>query len=199
MLPSILLGSVYRHPKASVKSFDYLLDIFSEMVLKSKPMFILGDLNSDQLFHTSKLKQILKQLKLQQLIDKPTRVTHSTATLLDVIITNKSEMVIESDVHPCEIGDHELISMKTDVSKPKRKPTYRAVRCLGNYSSDTFCNYFLDNSSSLNDMLKTDDVNIQVSIFTDVFNECLNSCAPVEIKLMSRPSVPWISNELRRK
>ena len=199
MLPSILLGSVYRHPKASVKSFDYLLDIFSEMVLKSKPMFILGDLNSDQLCQTSKLKQILKQIKLQQLINKPTRVTQSTATLLEVIITNKSEMVIESDVYPCEIGDHELISMNIDVSKPKRKPTYRAVRCLGTYSSDTFCNHLLDNIPSLNDMLKTDDVNIQVSIFTDIFNECLNTCASVEATLMSRPSAPWINNEIKEE
>ena len=40
-LPSFIIGCVYRHPKAVLASFDYLLDIFRIMSIRNKPLFIL--------------------------------------------------------------------------------------------------------------------------------------------------------------
>ena len=47
----------------------------SEMILKSKPLFVLGDLNDCQLSQNTKLGKIIKQLKLEQITNKPTRIT----------------------------------------------------------------------------------------------------------------------------
>ncbi len=55
---------------------------------------MLGDLNDDLLTNGSKLNTIISMNKLHQLVDKPTRVTPQSATLLDVIVTNTRNTMI---------------------------------------------------------------------------------------------------------
>ena len=92
------------------------------------------------------------------MIKKPTRITSSSATLIDIVVTNKPEMIIKSDVYPCEIADHELISIQVNISKPKRQPIYKTLRSMNNYSPDVFCNLILNRIDSLNSILLTDNV-----------------------------------------
>ena len=68
--PSFILGTVYRHPHALVNSFDYIEDIFKEILLKNKPVFIFGDINDD-LCRNAKLGNVLKTCRLKQLATKP--------------------------------------------------------------------------------------------------------------------------------
>ena len=114
------------------------------------PFIILGDINDNLFDLISKLKCIVNNLKLTQIIDKPTRITATSATLLDVIITNTLDKVCEFNVSPCQISDHELISVRINLEKPKRQPEYKTFRCLRNYSPQIFCNHLLDNSLTLN-------------------------------------------------
>ena len=143
-LPSIIIACIYRHPKTTADSFEYLLDCFRNICLKNKPVFILGDINDDQLNPNNKLCRIIKSTKLTQLIDKPTRITDHSSTLLDVIITNKPDLIINSSVTPSPIADHELISVSINIIKPKRKPQVRTFRCLKNYNQNTFCDLLLN-------------------------------------------------------
>ncbi len=83
---------------------------FNRCVSARKKFFILGDLNDDLLAPGSKLSKIIKNNKLAQIIDKPSRITNTTATLLDVIITNTPDIVISHDVVPNTVGDYELIT-----------------------------------------------------------------------------------------
>ena len=46
-LPSIIIGAIYRHPKALSNSFEYILSCFKEICVRNKPVFILGDINDD--------------------------------------------------------------------------------------------------------------------------------------------------------
>ena len=107
------------------------------MSMRNKPLFVMGDLNEDLLV-ANRLDRIIGNCNLKQLITKPTRITDTSKTLLDVIITNNTDMVIKSDVYPCEIADHELISMEINISKPKRQPIYKQMHSFANYSPDIF-------------------------------------------------------------
>ncbi len=195
--PSVVVGCVYRHPKAHVETFDYISDVLTLVCLKNKPSYILGDFNDDLFCSTSKMNKIINTAKLTQLIAKPTRVTNNSATLLDLIITNSPNLVLHSDTLPCPVADHELITVTINLQKPKRVSCLKTIRDLGNYSPYIFCNLLSSNELILNDIFKTDDVDIQVDIFTLVFNDCLDKCAPFIIKEVRRPPAPWINDDLR--
>lgn len=48
-MPSIIVGCLSRHPKATQESFDYIQDILRLVRLRKKTFFLLGDLNDDYL------------------------------------------------------------------------------------------------------------------------------------------------------
>ena len=87
-LPTIIVGSLYRHPNTPVNTFDYVHNVLQSVSMENKKFFLLGDLNDDQLQSRSKVKNIVNLLNCSQVIDKPTRITPNSKSLIDVIITN---------------------------------------------------------------------------------------------------------------
>ena len=117
--PSFIIGTIYRHPHSHVDSFEHITDIFKEILLLNKPVYIVGDINENLLSINPKFSRILGSCKLLQLISKPTRITSTSSTLIDIFATNSKHMVLNSDVVPCPIADHELISITVNVRKEK--------------------------------------------------------------------------------
>jgi hypothetical protein len=105
----ILILSIYRvadTPATFIKQLE-------TEVLQStdKEMFIVGDLNIDQLAPwENQLKPIITSYGLQQLITTLTRVTEKTNTLIDVIITNSPHFDIKTaGVTRSGISDHDIV------------------------------------------------------------------------------------------
>ena len=188
--PSFIVGCVYRHPKALATSFQYLANVFGNICLRNKPVFILGDINDNLFVKDNNLGKIVRNLNLKQVIDKPTRITSHSSTLLDVAITNKVEMIMNSDIIPSPIADHEIISIVINIHKLKHEPEMRTYRSRKNYSQNIFCNLLLGEVQRLNNICNTDDVNSQVGILTEVFNGSLDQCAPVVTTEITRPFAP---------
>ena len=76
-------------------------------------MYILGDLNCNllqerTLFNvpTSKLNSIYELYQLSQLINEPTRVTLTSSSLIEHIVTNTPEKISHSGVVHTGISDH---------------------------------------------------------------------------------------------
>ena len=72
---------------------------------ENKEMYILGDLNCDVMkadkdsnTPTKKIKSLYELYQLSQLIDKSTRVTMTTSSLIDHIVTNTPEKISDSGV-----------------------------------------------------------------------------------------------------
>ncbi len=168
-LPSVIVGSIYRHPKAPQETFDYLHEILRGMCMRNKGLYVLGDLNDDWLSSGNKLSTIIRANKLYQIIDRPTRVTPQSATLLDILITNKQHTIIHKDVIPSTIADHDQITATINISKPKRLPVTRTSRHLGAYSKDSLCNALLTAEPALSSIPLIDDVDAQVDSLTSVF------------------------------
>ncbi len=165
--------------------------------LRDKPFFVLGDFNDNFLHVSSKVKQIILNAKLTQLIDKPTRVAPNSATLLDLMVTSKSETVMHSDVTPCHVGDLELITITIDLKKPKRQPVVKTFHQLKNYSPEKLCSLLQSESHSLNKIFTTDNVDTQIHIFNEHFIECLEAYAPIVTKEVKRPFASWITEDLK--
>lgn len=86
---------------------------------------MLSDLNE--------LNKVIKNNKFTQFIDKSTRITPTSATLLDLMITNNPSTVLSHNVVPKVIVVHDLSSVKNNISKPKRQPDIKTFRHLSNY------------------------------------------------------------------
>ena len=98
--------------------------------------------------------------------------------MIDLAITNKPNFIIDSDVLSCPVGDHELVTVTISVRKERTPPPVRTFRSLENYSQSQFCDLFLNETSILSGILRTENVDEQVSIFSSVFVKCLDVCAP---------------------
>ncbi len=59
---------------------------------------ILGGFNCDLLLKGSKLSSIFKNNRLVQILDVPTRLTFTSATLLDLIKTNNRNAILAKSV-----------------------------------------------------------------------------------------------------
>ncbi len=54
-LPAVIIWSLYRHPKASAVSFNYVEDVLRLVSLRKKSFFVFGDFNGDLLVGNNKL------------------------------------------------------------------------------------------------------------------------------------------------
>ena len=104
---------------------------------------------------------------MSSVINKPTRVTEHSSTLLDPVITNLPKTILYLDVVLGPIADHELITITIDITKPKRHPVIKTFRSLKNYSLDILCNLLLNESNTLGLITRTDDVDKQVELLLE--------------------------------
>ena len=93
----------------------------------------MGDLNCDVSkfppdAHTRRLQFLSCVYQLEQLINEPTRVTRTSATLIDLIFTNKKENISKSGVIHLGISDHSLIFAVRKFFTPKSRQNVRYVR-----------------------------------------------------------------------
>ena len=157
--PSFILGCVYRHPHALSDTFDYISEMLRSVCLRNKPLIIVGDFNDNIFLPNNKIGKLIQSLHLSQLVNKATRVTANTSSLIDLLITNKPSLIVRHDVLPCPVGDHELLAVTVNIRKEKRLPIVKTVRSLENYSQNYFCNILLNKYNILNSILSTDCVN----------------------------------------
>ena len=195
--PSFIIGTIYRHPHAPVTAFDYISNVFKEILLRNKPVFILGDLNDDLFCRNSNIGKLFKTHNLHQLITKATRITENSSTLIDVIATNNANMVLNSSATPCPIADHELITVTINLRKDKPKPKCKTFRSLKNYTCERLCDLLLTNTPILNSIISTDDVDEQVNTVTETLMNSIDTIAPEETKIIYRPPAPWISQDIK--
>ena len=101
----ILFGTFYRPPSQSdfLNPFQEVLELANA---ENKETLITGDLNFDFLVASSSnstkdTKRIVYSFNLKQLIDKGTRITKESSTLLDLFATNSPKNVTLAKVIPC--------------------------------------------------------------------------------------------------
>ncbi len=145
----------------------------------------MGYLNCDLLTEeklsdtpTNKLNSLYELYQLSQLIDEPTRITMTTSSLIDHIITNTPEKISHSGVIHTGISDHSLVFAirKIQIIQKKEKNTFE-IRNMKNFDEKKFVDelltqhweyvYFLGN-----------DPSATWEIWKELFLEALDKHAP---------------------
>ena len=109
---SILVCCTY-HPPSQSDFFNELLTGCDLALSTSKRIVILGDLNCNLLIpslpNVKSLTSFCHQLKLTELVCAPTRITESSVSQLDVILTNTPDHFRQIFAIPLSISDHHLV------------------------------------------------------------------------------------------
>lgn len=105
---------VYRSPGGSEAKFlDYFEEYCNEIILSGLFILIVGDFNIDLMKETTyskKIRKIVQDFGMKQLVNEPTRTTNSSSTLIDLIITNNFEISAKVFCTP-KISDHDIIGV----------------------------------------------------------------------------------------
>ena len=155
----ILLGILYR-PSDKNEFVKSLEETFTGCdILENQECYVLEDFNINLLHYgknvsgkkeyTSKLKSLPSLTKeyldfgysysLEKLISAPTRITESTATLIDHVLTNSSHKIIQSGVIKMWLSDHELIYCTRKTNKLKsNKHNELNIHKIKNYTAENF-------------------------------------------------------------
>ena len=123
----VFVGCHYR-PPVSLNDFNKSTeDILSAISFENKLSYIMGDfniniLNSHSHQPTSEFINLMTSNSLYPLISKPTRITSSTATLIDNIFTNNLELnmnstTISSSNLPEKYFHDKLLSVSSDLKR----------------------------------------------------------------------------------
>ncbi|XP_011699463.1 PREDICTED: uncharacterized protein LOC105456838, partial [Wasmannia auropunctata] len=187
---------IYHSPSAADGDFiRFLVDTVDHLVAKGQCM-LLGDFNIDLLadtFYARKLISEMSSLGLKQYVDRPTRVTSNSQTLIDLVFAN---IKIKCKVYDKpKITDHSWLSVEVNVSKNKDK--YKEV--ISREYSKFRINELLEAirvGLDQNDCVK---INERAEKFVDIMVAALDAVAPK--KKFVVPTIwkgkKWFSDEIR--
>ena len=111
---NILIGVIYRPPATDVRSFNAKLNVYLYKIRKeNKICYLLGDFNINLLNHdthnlTGEFYDLMTSNSFLPLITRPTRITATSATLIDNIFSNYLENCSHSmqGLMVTDISDH---------------------------------------------------------------------------------------------
>jgi hypothetical protein len=108
---SLFIFTIYKAPDQLLESLTEELDTALSSISLEAEVILLGDFNVNFLATKNYASRALKRklLSFEQLIDKPTRITENSSTLIDLLFANNNHRIVSSGVLHVNLSDHSLI------------------------------------------------------------------------------------------
>ena len=199
---SFLVYAWYRPPSTNIKLFDKFEAFLHKCDLVNHEHLIMGDLNCDlskfPLESNARKLQFLSSLyQLDQLINEPTRVTKTSATLIDLFFTNKCENILQSGVVHLGISDHSLIYAVRKFSLPKSRTSVKIACNFKNFRANDFRNDILQ--IPWHWITSRDNPNTCWKIWQSLYVKVLDMYAPIRHTRIRTNSLPWINRKIKEQ
>ena len=148
------MGTIYR-PHRQVSFTETITEHFSKINTNDREIYVLGDFNINlfskqkYIFHQTNTQSMSPEVKnyfqfcslygLKQPIKSPTRVTCSTSSLIDHILTTFPERISQQGIIDVGLSDHQLIYCTRKLSCTKLG-THKVItfRSLKNYTAEAY-------------------------------------------------------------
>ena len=199
-----LVTTVYRPPSALSEFFDHFEKLIKAVDNENKEMYILGDLNCNMLktnndsnIPTKKIKSLYELNQLTQLIDEAARITPTTTSLIDHIVTNMPEKISDSGVIHTGISDHSLVFAIRKISIVTKQENTLEIRNMKNFDEGKFIEELLKQHWEYVYFF-ADDPNAMWEIWKNLFLEVLDKHAPLQQKKIRSKKVPWITSDIKK-
>lgn len=124
---SFLINTWYRPPNTPIDLFEDDEICIKKMDAEDKEPICIGDFNCDWLLrkkqpHTTGLAELNEMYQFEQIIEKPSRIADKTKGLIDLIFSNKPELIVKSGIENIEISYHSFIYVHRKISIPRKPP-----------------------------------------------------------------------------
>ena len=114
---SLFIFTIYSAPDQLLESLTEEVDIALSSISSEAEILLLGDFNVNFLAKQNDASRALRRkllsltsiYNLEQLIDKPTRITENSTTMIDLLFANNSHRIATSGVLHVNLSDHSLI------------------------------------------------------------------------------------------
>ena len=200
---NIVVSCIYRTPGSNINTFSEYLDnfLYNE---KNKSVYIIGDTNIDLMKYddhvpTKDFLDMLYSYGVFPKVDKPTRITAVSTTLIDNIFTNVISSNAKCGVLCNDISDHLPIFYVAEyrgITKVTKK-VFKVVRRCNAENIEQFRNQL--QQQSWDHVMGEINVNNAYNNFIDIIKKLYSdACPQVRVKVNStNVHKPWFTNGLK--
>ena len=192
------IGTIYRPPNAPNSYDQQIMDLLEKLSSTYEHVILLGDLNVNCLNNDATNRNLINHLEdlycFKQLVNEPTRVTPTGASLIDVILSTKPDFHIATEVIQISMSDHYCI--QTTLKPPKIKNKDHKTILFRNYKNfDPEC-FVNDVIQSMPQDTRNDDLEGMWDTFKINFLRLSNKHAPLTTRRLKDRFNPWITHEI---
>jgi len=202
-----IVGVVYRPPNTDLDSFMQSMNEVLDTLRNSQlPCYIMGDfnlnlLNSDSHLGTGHFLDAMYAASFIPLIDKPTRLTAYSSTLIDNIFCNGIPSELFSGILYTDVSDHlPIFSIKSDAfntaTDDQESAPYRNTKSERN--NDAFRRALLD--ADWHEVYQNDSVETAYDSFCNLLKTHYEAAFPLLCRKSRKRQrdKPWMSPALKK-
>ena len=191
--------AIYRRHQQSVTEFLENLDSMMEnFSVKRVPTYILGDFNINTLaitVNTENYNNTISNNGFKHLITDPTRVTETSTTCIDHILTNSTSNV-EGKCVASHIADHYPV-VASFTSKEHNTIATHATKHLFYHDVDASCRFWFLLSQRLKSLdIPHTDVNTSTENFIKILTQASEKFT-ISVKLKDKCTKSWVTNRIK--
>lgn len=200
----IAVGVIYRPPSSNVaQSINEVNEVLDRVCVEFNSVIVLGDINVNLMSSNTpdvrQFSRMFSSFDLCQLIEKPTRVTATTATLLDVICVSRDLSVLGVDV--VDIGgitDHMLTKCEIEIGEESEINT--DITYNRNFKNFDINSFAIDALyyTQWNSIYEFEDINDKTHFLNNCINDLFNCHAPIYVNNRKRKYKPYITYNIRQ-
>ena len=195
----IVIGCLYRPQTESVDYFNLLAEMVDGLINDNKEVMLFGDLNCDFLkTHslTTHMSTFMEMYNLEQMVTKPTRITPTSKSLIDIILTTNSNLCCNTDVIHHSFSDHGLVetTIPTKIKMKRNNSTkhdQKEFRSFKHFDVDSFVKDLENVDWDINE---SRPVTLAWNSFARKFNDICDIHAPTKTIRFKQKSCPWLEN-----
>jgi len=142
------------------------------------------------------LNELFETFNLHQLINEPTRVTLTSETLLDILVTSDSRIISDVNVvNMHDVSDHYLTTCNLLVNKPVSIPRFHTFRDFKYFNY----HWFVEHVSVIDwDLIyEFTDINLMVDFLVKNIKGLFDLHAPVRTVRITKPWAPWLTETIK--
>ena len=192
---TLLVCSMYRPPGSLVDYWKLIEESVKNAYNTPHRFVILGDFNNCYLNNQSPhLLGIIQQYNLVQHVREFTRITETTSSCIDLILSSSSNFINSVSVLPPLCSEHSVpcVKLKSEQSKPQY---YK--KTIMNYSKLNIEQFRHELSqTNFEDILSQNSIDESARIFSEQIMDKAKTCMPVKTVKVRENSPPWLNNHI---